>query len=318
MIEKTERYAYFNGSFLPEKEVLVPFRDRGFVLGDAVFDAARTFGGKIFKLEEHIDRLYRSLKALDIDPGLSPEEMNLVSREVVEMNQPLLADGDDYWVIQRVTRGMNVIGGDLWESSGSTVIVECTPLPLSTRAHLFAEGIDIFIPSTRRIPPECLSPNVKSHNYLNLVLADLEIRDKGDNAWAVLLDTRGFLCEGIGSNVFLVSDGVLYTPRSQYVLAGVSRQTVIELAEKQGIAVVEDDLSPYDAYNADEGFITSTSFCLCPARSCNSKPIGSGNVPGPVTGILTKAFSELVEFDFLHQFLRHLGKERRKNGKAGM
>jgi len=142
-----------------------------------------------------------------------------------------------------------------------------------------------------------------------LVLADLEVRDKGPNAWAVLLDRRGFLCEGIGSNVFLVNDGRLLTPRSQYVLAGVSRQTVFELAEKINLEVIEDDLSPYDALNADEAFITSTSFCICPARSCNGKPIGNLDAPGPITRKLQQDFVELVDYDFVDQYLRHLPKE---------
>ena len=305
----TERIAYYNGLYVPESEVMIPFRDRGFVLGDAVFDTARTFGGKIFKLEEHIERLYRSLKAIDINPGIEPQKMQEISEEVVKRNLPMLNEGEDYWVFQRITRGQNVVGGEIWQSGSSTVIVECTPLPIKPRAKLFREGIDMHIPSIRRIPPECLSPSVKSHNYLNLVLADLEVRDKGPNAWAVLLDTRGFLCEGIGSNLFLVRDGCLFTPRSQYVLAGVSRQTVIELAEKLNIQVIEDDLSPYDALNADEAFITSTSFCICPARSCNGKPIGKSQVPGPMTEKLQEAFAEEVGYNFVDQYLTHLPKE---------
>ncbi len=305
----TERIAYYNGLYVPESEVMIPFRDRGFVLGDAVFDTARTFGGKIFKLEEHIERLYRSLKAIDINPGIEPQKMQEISEEVVKRNLPMLNEGEDYWVFQRITRGQNVVGGEIWQSGGSTVIVECTPLPIKPRAKLFREGIDMHIPSIRRIPPECLSPSVKSHNYLNLVLADLEVRDKGPNAWAILLDTRGFLCEGIGSNLFLVRDGCLFTPRSQYVLAGVSRQTVIELAEKLNIQVIEDDLSPYDALNADEAFITSTSFCICPARSCNGKSIGKLQVPGPMTEKLQQAFVELVGYNFVDQYLSHLSEE---------
>ena len=101
----TERIAYYNGLYVPESEVMIPFRDRGFVLGDAVFDTARTFGGKIFKLEEHIERLYRSLKAIDINPGIEPQKMQEISEEVVKRNLPMLNEGEDYWVFQRITRG---------------------------------------------------------------------------------------------------------------------------------------------------------------------------------------------------------------------
>ena len=304
MSTNPERIAYFNGEYLPESAVRIPFRDRGFLLGDAVFDTARTFGGRIFKLKEHIDRLYRSLKYMNIDPGLSPADLIAITEQVLERNRPLLnIPDDDYWVTQRVTRGLNLVGGDLYQSSGPTVIVECTPLPIKARAKLFRDGIEVRFPSFRRVPPEALSPNVKSQNYLNLVLADQEIRNHSPGAWAILLDTRGFLCEGIGSNIFLVRDSALYTPKPEYVLAGISRETVIELAKKLGITVHEADLSPYDAYNADEAFITSTSFCLCPVRGFDGRVLPD-NTPGPITRDLTQAFAELVDFDFVGQYLR--------------
>ena len=208
--------------------------------------------------------------------------------------------------MQRVTRGENVVGGELRDSTGPTIIVECTPLPFGARAHFFREGIDVLTPTARRVPPECLNPNVKNHNYLNLVLADLEVRDQADNAWAVLLDTRGFLSEGIGSNLFLVRDGKLLTPQGQYVLEGVSRQVVFELAAGLGITTLEEDLSILDAENADEAFITSTSFCLCPVRTYNGKPIGNSAIPGPITQSLTDAFCKLVHCDFVAQYVRRL------------
>ncbi|MEE3282358.1 MAG: aminotransferase class IV [Pseudomonadota bacterium] len=301
-----ERVAYINGDYLPESEVKVSFRDRGFVLGDAVFDTARTFEGKIFRLDDHIDRLYRSLKAVDMDPGVLPEEMAQISQSVVEKNRPLLGKDNDYWVFQRVTRGAKSIAGDSQTDSGATVIVECTPLPLKARAPMFRDGIDVLTPVTRRIPPECLSPNIKNVNYMNLVLAEEEVKGKAEHPWAVLLDTRGFLCEGIGSNIFLMRDGTLFTPRPQFVLEGVSRQIVIDLAGDLGIPVSEEDLTTFQAETADEAFMTSTSLCLCPARSYNGKMLGDGQVPGPVTTQLTAAFSELVGYDFVGQYLRTL------------
>jgi len=303
-----ERVAYFNGEIVPESQVLLSFRDRSFKYGDGVFDVARTFKGNIFKLPEHIERLYQSLKYVGIDSGLSPADMIEITEEVVKRNLGLLGADEDYWVAQRIYRGVDLVGGDLWESGGPTVIVECTPLPLQARAHLFQDGIEVAFPSGRRIPPDCLSPNVKSLNYLNLILGDQEIRNQNPKAWAVLLDTRGFLSEGLGSNVFLVKDGRLLTPKSQYVLAGVSRQTVIDLAQGLNIPLVEQDLSPYDASTADEAFITSTSLCLCPVRSFNGKLVDEGQVPGRVTQALTEAYTALIDFDFVGQYLRHLRK----------
>ncbi len=304
-MSKPERVAYFNGKIVPESQVLIPFRDRSFKYGDGVFDMTRTFGGRIFKLKEHVDRLYRSLKYTGIDIGLSAQEVMTITDDILARNLPLLGEGDDFWVAQRVSRGVDVVGGDFWENSGPTLIIDCTPLPFQARAHLYRDGIDVVFPSVQRTPPESLSPNVKSHNYLNMIIADQEVRSMNPNGWALLLDTRGFLAEGMGSNVFLVKDGVLYTPKSQYVLAGVSRQTVIELAAELKLRLVEDDLTPYDAFTADEAFITSTSFCICPVRSFNGKTVDTGQVPGPITKQLTEAYSDLVDCDFVGQYLRY-------------
>ncbi len=301
-----ERVAYFNGKVVPESQVLVSFRDRSFKFGDAGFDVARTFGGKPFKLVEHVERLYDTLKYLRIDPGLSPAEMITISEEVNERNLHLIGPDEDYWIAQRVSRGVDVVGGELWESGGPTVIVECTPLPLKPRAKYYRDGIQVVTPAVRRTPPDALSPNAKTHNYLNLITGDQQARALNPDGWPILLDHRGFICEGLGSNIFLVKDGRLLTPKPQYVLAGVSRQTVIELAESLDIPVIEDDLLLQEPANADEAFITSTSFCLCSVASYDGIPVGDGRVPGPVTKRLLTAYSELVAFDFVGQYLRHL------------
>ncbi len=306
MTTARERVAYFNGRIVPETEVRVPFRDRGFKYGDAVFDTTRTFGHRIFKLEAHVDRLYRSLRYLRIDPGLSPERMMEITQEVLRQNLRVLPPDEDYWVTQRVSRGLDAHDRPGWETSGPTVIVECLPLPLRERARLFRDGIRVLVPSVRRVPPQCLSPRAKTHNYLNLVVADLEVRDRDPEAWAILLDLDGHLAEGIGSNLFLVRDGTVYTPRGEFVLGGISRETVVELARALGIPLVEKDLDLYDAYNADEAFLTSTSLCICPVRSINGVELRAGQVPGPLTRRLTDAYRELVDFDFVAQYLKHL------------
>jgi branched-chain amino acid aminotransferase len=301
-----DRIAYFNGRFVPEREVLVPFRDRGFKYGDAVFDTTRTFGHRVFKLAEHVERLYRSLRYLRIDPGLTPEEMLAITEEVLRQNLPLLEPDEDYWVTQRVTRGLDPSVREVWPQDGATVIVECIPLPLRERAPLYRDGIRVMTPSVRRTPPEALSPRVKTHNYLNLIAGNLEVQAQDPGAWAVLLDTAGNLAEGLGSNIFVVQRGTLFTPREQAVLSGISRETVIDLAREAGISVVEKDLDLYDAYNADEAFLTSTSLCVCPIASVNGARIGPA-VPGPFTRQLTEAYCRFVDFDFVGQYLKRLG-----------
>lgn len=304
MSRANERICYFNGKYVPESEVRIPFRDTSWVYGDGAFDMTRTFAHKIFRLQEHIERFYRSLKYLRIDPGLSPAEMITISEEVFERNRHLLGPNDDYWLGQRVSRGVKKVEGDNWDHYGPTVIVECMPLPLKQRAKLFRDGIKVVTPSQRRIAPEMLTPRAKTHNYLNLIVASQEVEALDPEAWAVLLDVNGNLAEGLGSNIFLVRDGILLTPREKYVLPGVSRRTVIELAREQGIEVVEADLDLYDAYNAEECFLTSTSLCICPVRSVNGNPIGpAGRVWGPITKRLADAYVRLVDFDFVRQYL---------------
>jgi branched-chain amino acid aminotransferase len=307
MSRASERIAYHNGRFVPEREVLVPFLDRGFKYGDAVFDTTRTFGHRVFKLREHVERLYRSLRYLRIDPGLTPAAMVEITEEVLRRNLSLLEPDDDYWVTQRVSRGLDAAAREIWPQTGATVIVECVPLPLRDRALLYRDGIRVLVPSVRRTPPEALSPRVKTHNYLNMVAANLEIAARDPEAWAVLLDTNGNLAEGLGSNIFLVSQGTLYTPREQFVLAGISRDTVMALAREAGLTVVEKDLDLFDAYNADEVFLTSTSLCVCPVRSINEAVIGGGRVPGTVTRQITEAYCRFVDFDFVAQYLKRLG-----------
>lgn len=303
---RNERVAYLNGQLVPESQALLSIRDSGFVYGDAVFDTARTFNGKIFRLKEHVDRLYRSLRYVRIDPGLSPEEMLRTTEQVVEENLPLLREGEDYWVSQRISRGLPYLDGEMPEREGPTVVIECTPLPLRARATLFRDGIDVLISAVRRIAPEALSPRAKTTNYLNMQLAALEVKDRNPGAWAILLDARGNLCEGNGSNLFLVQDGVVRTPREEFVLPGISRQTVMEICADLGIPCKEADLSLYDAAVADEAFITSTSLCLCPVRSIDGQTLAAGRVPGPVTQRIIGAYAKLVGMDFVAQYLRFL------------
>ena len=203
-----ERVAYINGEIVPESEAKVSFRDRGFLMGDAVFDTTRTFGHRIFKLDEHLTRFFNSLKYMRIEPGLTKQQFADITMQVLNTNLPLIDDSDDYWVSQRVTRGMRVEG-----TTTPTVIVECTPLPFADRAPYYRDGIPVVVPSVRRTPPQSHSPRAKVHNYVNLVIAEQEVKAQNPNAWPILLDINGNLCEGPGSNIFIVKNGVVITPK---------------------------------------------------------------------------------------------------------
>lgn len=304
-VRTNERVAWFNGEFMPEREVRIPFRDLSWVYGDGCFDMTRSFGHRLFKVKEHVDRLYRSLKYLRIDPGFGPTTMCEVTEELFERNRHLLGEDDDYWVGQRISRGVKDVPGDNLDHHGPNVVLECAPLPFVQRAKLFKEGIRVMVPSHRRVPPDALTPRAKTHNYLNLIVANQEVQTVDPEAWAVLLDVNGNLCEGMGSNIFVVLDGEILTPREKFVLPGVSRQTVIDLARQEGVLVREADIDLYDAYNADEVFLTSTSLCICPVTKVNGAAIGpEGQVWGPTTQRLAEAYRRFVGYDFVAQYLK--------------
>jgi branched-chain amino acid aminotransferase len=298
---------WFNGEIVPETEARVPFRDRGFKFGDAVFDTTRTFSHRIFKLGEHIDRLFRSLAYLGIDPGLAPGTLAEVSEEVAARNLRQVPPEDDIWVTQRVSRGVDAAEKAAWpDYPDCTVIVECRPLPFKARARLYRDGLAIIVSSMRRPSPDALSPRAKTQNYLTLVLGDLEAKRYNPDAVGVLLDTNGNLSEGRGNNVFLVRDGAVFTPRAQYVLPGITRNTVLDLARENDIPVKEMDLDLFDAATADEAFITSTSYCICPIGSINGRRVGDGTLPGPITARLMDIYAEFVDCDWVNQYLRNL------------
>ena len=301
-----ERLAWFNGAWVPEREVMIPFRDRSWLYGDGAFDMTRTFDGRIFRIAEHIDRFYRSLRYLRIDPGLSPAEMVALSEEAVSRNDHLRPAGGDWWVGQRVSRGVNAVGDEGWDHTGPNVVIEMMPLPFKSRAKMYRDGAEVIVPPVRRTAPDMLSPRAKTHNYLNMIVAEQPVKAANPDAWAVLLDENGNLAEGIGSNIFLVRDGTLQTPREKFVLPGVSRQMTIDMARKLAIPFAECDIDMFDAATADEMFLTSTSLCILPVSRFNGQAVANGTIPGPVTKRLIDAYVAEVGCDFVAQYLRHL------------
>jgi len=302
LVMASERVAHVNGEIIPERHASISIHDRGFLQGYSVFDTTRTFKHKIFKLDDHLNRFYNSLKYARLDPGMNVSQMAQITMQVLETNLPLIDEDDDYWVTQRVSRGVSGPDGER-----PTVIVESVPLPFAARAKYYQDGMPVVIPSVRRTPPEVLSPRAKIQNYANLVQAEFEVKDKNPDGWPILLDMNGNLCEGPGSNFFIVKNGAVVTPREQFVLAGISRATTIELAQELGIETREEDIDLYDAYTADESFVTSTSFCICPVSSINGSLVGdSKTVPGPVTSRLLDAYSGLVGIDIQGQYLSRL------------
>lgn len=302
----SDRIAYLNGEFLPEGDAKVSIRDAGVVYGDGVFDTARTFDGKLFRMKEHVDRLFESLAYVRINPGMTKQEMLEATDRLVAENNKVLRKGEDWWVTIRVTSGQQSFDGEVPANTGATVMIDSVPLPLRARANYFRDGIKAVVPGRRRVAPDALSPNAKTNNYMNVMLAQREVAATSPGAWALMLDPNGDMAEGPGSNFFIVKNGVVHTPTKEFVLAGVSRAVVIELCAKLGIECREETVPLHAAMVADEAFFTSTSLCACPVSHLNGAAYPSA-VPGPVTKRIMAGFADLVGYDYVGQYLQFAG-----------
>ena len=305
MVDQNNFTAYFNGEWLPLGDIRLSPEDRGFVVADVVFDIARTFAGKPFVLHRHIDRLYRSLKYMRIDPGLTPDEMTALCEEGVERNMSHLDEAGDFAINPFITRGV----GHGINGLTPTVCIMVKPVAFESFAQFYVDGAHGVITKTRSYSSDTMDPKVKHHSRANFVLAELEAADVDPGASPILLDHYGNLTEGIGYNVFLIKDGVIKTPTDRSILQGISRSVIFDVAHQLDIPVVEDDLQPYDIYTADEVFFSRTSPRIVPVSMVDKRPVGE-STPGPITRQLLAAHSEMVDVDIVGQALHHAGIER--------
>lgn len=305
--DKTSQHmVYLNGELVPRDQAKISVFDSAVMLGDTVTESTRTFAQRPFKLEQHIDRLYKSLKVTRINPGMGAAEMLAVSLQVLESNRHLLGPGDDCWLVHNISRGLSVAGADpTIQRSPATVIIFTAPMILTDWARFYLEGCHAVTPPSRAMPPQALDARIKNRSRMAYTLAEIEVKLVDPQAQGVLLDLNGNIAENKGGNFFIVADGMLKTPYTSSALAGISRATVLELAAQLGIPAREGDIQPYDVYTADEAFFTSTPYCMMPATRFNGLPVGDGRV-GPVTKRLLAAWSELVGVDIVQQGLAQL------------
>jgi len=303
-----ERTIYLNGDYVPEPHAKVSVLDRGFRWGDAVYDAVRTFDGRPFKLHEHVERFFRSLKYARIDPGLDKKQVTDVTLEVVRRNEEMRKTDGDYLITMQASRGpvTNVYSP---VAPRPTVTVYGLPLQFSVHAKYYRAGAHVVVPSIRRTPPECVSPRAKVSNKMNHFQAELEVRALDPEAFALMLDVDGYIAESTGADFLFVSDGVLRIPQRRTHLTGVSLLTAAELAEKLGIATDEGAYTLFDLYNAEEAMLTASTYCLLPVVRVNGLPLGEGK-PGPVVAKLLEAWSEMVGVDIVGQAFRHTAGRR--------
>ena len=296
----SEFVGYVNGEWIPMSQIVPDPHDLGTTKGDQVIEVERTFGGKSFRMKDHIDRLYRSLKYVRIEPDITHEELLTASEEGIGKNLPLLDQGQDISITQLVTRGP-ATGARAWSAGPPNVYIKYSAAA-AWYAEFYLDGVHGAITKTRSYEPDSLDPKVKHLSRMNMSIAELEANDIDPGAWPILSDKHGYLTEGSGYNVMLVSEGVVKSPTDRAMLAGISRATVLDLCDQLRIPSSIEDLQPYDLYTADEVFFTSTPFSLLPVTYVDRRPVADGK-PGPVTQQLLAAWSESVGIDIVDQAL---------------
>lgn len=283
-----EPVVYIDGKFLPQPEAKITVFDHGLLYGDGVFEGIRAYNKRVFKLDRHMARLYQSAKAIDLTIPHTPEEMTDLVLETCRRNN--VVDG---YIRPIVTRGPGDLGLDPRKCKrGPSVIVIAQPTITLYPKEKYERGLKLVTSSYRRVPPQSLSPSIKSLNYLNQIMARIEANQYGADE-ALMLDTQGHVSEASADNFFIVRDHGIATPPTQTNLPGVTREAVLELAEKLGIEAQEKPFTLYDVWASNEAFITGTAAEIGPVVEVDGRTIGDGT-PGKVTKQLMKAFRDLV------------------------
>ena len=298
----SHRLVYFNGEFIPEQEARISIFDCALMYGDMIFEMTRTFNQKPYRLREHLDRLYASMRYVEIDCGLTIDEMEAATHETIERNLPVL-DGVDFQIMHDITRGgLSLYGGIVKEGTSPIVSINVFPLIRHTgnQIETYEAGSHFVTTPQQSVPARYIDPKTKNRSRIFYKIAELYAARLEEGANALLTDERGFITEGTGNNFFMARDGVIYTPNPHDILRGVSRGACMELASRLGIAVCEADIGPYDVREADEAWWTSTTVCMMPITRFNFYPIGDGK-PGPLYGKLLAAWSEEVGVDIIDQ-----------------
>lgn len=281
---------YLNGKYVPEERAVVSVFDHGLLYGDGVFEGIRAYHNRVFKLKEHIIRLYESAHSIGLNIPLTKAEMEEVVLETCRRNG--LKDG---YIRLVVSRGPGDLGLDPRKCPEPTIFCIAASIQLYPQM-LYEKGLELVTVATRRNLPEACNPRVKSLNYLNNIYAKMEA-NLMNAPEAVLLNQEGYVAEATGDNIFIVKKGVLITPPAYAgILEGITRNTVMEIARSKGIPVEEKLFTRHDIYTADECFLTGTAAEVIPAVKLDGRVIGSGH-PGEMTRELIRAYRELTLVD---------------------
>jgi branched-chain amino acid aminotransferase len=278
---------YINGKLYDKADAKISVYDHGLLYGDGVFEGIRVYNGKVFRLREHVERLYESARHIQLEIPISREKM------AEAINSTVLANGrQEGYIRALVTRGAGSLGLDPGKTSDPQVIIIVEDIALYPR-ELYDRGLDIITAGTIRNHPDALNPRIKSLNYLNNIIAKMEAIQAGCLE-ALMLNHKGEVSECTGDNIFIIKRGTLKTPPLDAgILEGVTRNAVLELARAVQMPVQEVALTRHDIYTADECFLTGTAAEVIPVVKCDGRLIGNGH-PGPLTKQLRERFHELT------------------------
>ena len=302
------RAIWKNGIFLPESEATLSLYDSALLYGDSVFEMARSFNKKLFKLEAHIDRLMDSIKFTQMPCAYNFHQLKMAHEDLICRNRKEFAEDDEYRTFINVSRGPLSIYEKILEIK-PWVMITCYPLRWVLRgmSKYYQQGVTTVIPSQRAIPSRYIENKVKNHCRLSSRLAELEVRRNEPDAWPLLVDDKGYITEGTGANFFICKRDRLITPEPQDCLRGISRNFILSLARSNGIDYRERDIGSFDAITADEAFFTATPFCIMPCTKINGQKIGNGKV-GKMTEFLSSKWEEEVGVEWREQARRWDGK----------
>lgn len=286
----SEQLIYVNGEFVTKDKAVVSVYDHGFLYGDGVFEGIRAYNGNVFRLKEHLVRLYESAKSIMLEIPHTIEEMEQIIIETLRLNN--LRSG---YIRLVVSRGKGNLGIDPRSCETPSIICIAEELALFPKA-LYETGVEVISASYRRNRSDVLSPKTKSLNYLNNVLVKIEANQAGVPE-ALMMNDQGYVAEGSSDNIFIIKNGVIMTPPG-YVgaLVGITRNAIMEVAEEKGYIVKEEVFTRHDVYVADEVFLTGTAAEVIAAVKIDGRVIGEGK-PGPITNDILQAFREIVERD---------------------
>jgi branched-chain amino acid aminotransferase len=286
MLEK-EQFIYVDGEYYPKSQARVSVYDHGLLYGDGVFEGIRAYNGVVFKLEEHIDRLYSSARVIMLDIPLTKDEMTNAVLETLRKNNLR-----DSYIRLIVTRGIGDLGLDPRKCKKPTVIVIADTIRLHS-GDAKEKGMRALIVWVKRDPVDATSHEVKSLNYMNSILAKIEANNAGYDE-AICLDKNGHISEAVAENVFILKKGrILTPPTSTGALVGITRDAVMKLAQKLGYTAVECNITPTDLFTAEEAFFTGTAAEVIPIVEVNKRVISDGK-PGPITRRLMQEFEKMV------------------------